>query len=179
VSAGLAYVPEDRRHHGVVGDLSVAANTSLASLSRVSSSGFVSRQAERELASTYISRFGIRTPSPDTEVGLLSGGNQQKVALARWLATSPAILILDEPTQGVDVGAKAEIHALMRELAAGGLAIVMISSDLPEIMAMSDRVLVMRRGRPSGVLDRADASAEAILSLAVDRDGPSTVGPAH
>ena len=86
----------------------------------MSSSGFVKRQAERDLASSYISRIGIRTPSPDTEVGLLSGGNQQKVALARWLATSPSILILDEPTQGVDVGAKAEIHALMRELVAGG-----------------------------------------------------------
>ena len=179
VRAGLAYVPEDRRRHGVLAELSVAANTSLASLGRVSSSGFVSRQAERELASTYISRFGIRTPSPDTEVGLLSGGNQQKVALARWLATSPSVLILDEPTQGVDVGAKAEIHALMRELVAGGLAIVMISSDLPEILAMSDRVLVMRRGRFSGVLDRADASAEAILGLAVDRERPSRPGPVH
>ncbi len=179
VSAGLAYVPEDRRRHGVIADLSVAANTSLASLGRVSSSGFVKRQAERDLASAYISRFGIRTPSTDTAVGLLSGGNQQKVALARWLATSPSILILDEPTQGVDVGAKAEIHALMRDLVAGGLAIVMISSDLPEILAMSDRVLVMRRGTSSGVLERSDASAEAILALAVDRGRPSAAGPVH
>jgi rhamnose transport system ATP-binding protein len=169
VRAGLAYVPEDRRRHGVLADLSVAANTSLAALRRVSSSGFVRRQAERDLASEYITRFCIRTPSTETEVGRLSGGNQQKVALARWLATSPSILILDEPTQGVDVGAKAEIHALMRELAAEGLAIVMISSDLQEILAMSDRVLVMRRGRASGVLDRTEASAETILALAVDR----------
>jgi rhamnose transport system ATP-binding protein len=179
VRAGLAYVPEDRRRHGVLADLSVAANTSLASLGRVSSSGFVKRQAERDLASEYIGRFGIRTPSTDTEVGLLSGGNQQKVALARWLATSPSILILDEPTQGVDVGAKAEIHALMRELVAEGLAIVMISSDLPEILAMSDRVLVMRQGTSSGVLERADASAEAILALAVERGRPSSPAPVH
>jgi rhamnose transport system ATP-binding protein len=167
VRAGLAYVPEDRRRHGVIAELSVAANTSLAALDRVASAGFVNRRAERALASEYIDRFAIRTPSPDTDVGLLSGGNQQKVALARWLATMPSVLILDEPTQGVDVGAKAEIHALMRELAARGLAIVMISSDLPEILAMSDRVLVMRRGACSGVLDRADASAEAVLALAV------------
>jgi len=179
VRAGLAYVPEDRRRHGVLADMSVAANTSLASLGRVSFSGFIKRQAERDLASEYISRFGIRTPSTETEVGLLSGGNQQKVALARWLATSPSILILDEPTQGVDVGAKAEIHALMRELAAGGLAIVMISSDLPEILAMSDRVLVMRRGTSSGVLERAEASAEAILALAVERGRPSAQAPVH
>ncbi len=179
VRAGLGYVPEDRRRHGVLADLSVAANTSLASLGRVSSSGFLKRQAERELAAEYIRRFGIRTPSTDTQVGLLSGGNQQKVALARWLATSPAILILDEPTQGVDVGAKAEIHALMRELADGGLAIVMISSDLPEILARSDRVLVMRRGTSSGVLERANASAEAILALAVERERPSRPAPVH
>ena len=167
VRAGLAYVPEDRRRHGVVSDLSVAANTSLASLDRVASAGFVNRQAERRLAAEYIDRFAIRTPSPETDVGSLSGGNQQKVALARWLATTPSVLILDEPTQGVDVGAKAEIHALMRELAAHGLAIVMISSDLPEILAMSDRVLVMRRGTCSGVLDRDAANAEAVLTLAV------------
>jgi rhamnose transport system ATP-binding protein len=169
VRAGLAYVPEDRRRHGVIAELSVAANTSLAALGRVASAGLMDRQAERRLASGYIERFAIRTPSPDTPVGLLSGGNQQKVALARWLATAPSVLILDEPTQGVDVAAKTEIHALMRELAAGGLAIVMISSDLPEILAMSDRVLVMRRGTCGGVLDRGEASAEAILALAVER----------
>jgi rhamnose transport system ATP-binding protein len=177
VRAGLAYVPEDRRRHGVVAELGVAANTSLASLHRVASAGFVNLQAERALASGYIERFRIRTPSPDTEVGLLSGGNQQKVALARWLATAPSVLILDEPTQGVDVGAKAEIHTLMRELAANGLSIVMISSDLPEVLAMSDRILVMRRGTCSGVLDRADANAEAILALAVERT-PSPSSPA-
>jgi rhamnose transport system ATP-binding protein len=179
VAAGLAYVPEDRRQHGVVADFSVAANTSLASLHRVAAAGFVNRQTERALASSYIDRFRIRTPSPDTEVGRLSGGNQQKVALARWLATAPSVLILDEPTQGVDVGAKVEIHTLMRELTAGGLAIVMISSDLSEILAMSDRVLVMRQGTCSGVLDRADASAEAILALAVDRNSSSRPSAVH
>ena len=179
VRAGLAYVPEDRRRHGVIADLSVAANTSLAALHRVSSSGFINRSAERALAKEYVDRFGIRTPSTDVGVGHLSGGNQQKVALARWLSTSPSILILDEPTQGVDVGAKAEIHAVMRELAAGGLAIVMISSDLPEILAVSDRVLVMRRGTSAGVLDRVDASAEAILALAVERGSHVPVVSTH
>lgn len=175
VKAGVAYVPEDRRRHGVLADFSVSENTSLAALHRVSSSGLVSRDAERDLASEYVSRFGIRTSSTDTPVGLLSGGNQQKVSLARWLATRPRILILDEPTQGVDVGAKSEIHALVGQLAAEGLAIVLISSDLPEILAMSDRVLVMRRGSVAGVLDRADATSEAVLALAVDADRPAAM----
>ena len=104
-----------------------------------------------------------------TLVGALSGGNQQKVALARWLATDPALLILDEPTQGVDVGAKAEIHALMRELVAAGMAVLMISSDLPEVLAMSDRIVVMHHGTVAGTLDRADATEEAVLALAFNR----------
>jgi rhamnose transport system ATP-binding protein len=171
--AGLAYVPEDRRRHGVLAELSIAANTSLAALERVSSSGFIDRHAEQALASVYIKRFSIRAPSADAAVGTLSGGNQQKVALARWLVTAPSILILDEPTQGVDVGAKGEIHALMRELAADGLAIVMISSDLPEVLALSDRVLVMRRGASAGMLEPPDITAESVLALAVERGSPT------
>ena len=124
----------------------VASNASLASLGAVSSRGLIDRAAERRSAEGYVERLRIKTPSVSTEVGALSGGNQQKVALARWLSTGPRILILDEPTQGVDVGAKAEIHALIQDLAERGLAIVMISSELPEILGMSDRVAVMHAG---------------------------------
>ena len=114
-----------------------------------------------------MTRLRIKTPSVDAPVEALSGGNQQKVALARWLSTQPKVLILDEPTQGIDVGAKAEIHALMQELAEQGLAIIMISSELPEVLGMADRVVVMRGGAIAGTLDRADATAPAIMTLAV------------
>jgi rhamnose transport system ATP-binding protein len=167
IRAGIAYVPEDRRRHGVIADLDVAANTGLASLARLAPRGWLRPQAERALADEYVRRFGIRTASVRAAVGTLSGGNQQKVALARWLATSPSVLMLDEPTQGVDVGAKAEIHALIRELAAGGLAVLMISSDLPEILRLSHRVLVMRRGRVAGALRREEASSDRVMALAV------------
>ena len=115
-----------------------------------------------------IDRLRIRTSGAGAAAGSLSGGNQQKVALARWLATEPAVLILDEPTQGIDVGAKSEIHALMQDLAERGLAIIMISSDLPEILGMSDRIAVMRRGTFAGVLSRAEATPQAILALALE-----------
>ena len=139
---GIGYVPEDRRRHGVVLEMSIAANTSLASLEAVSRAGpdrspMPNGARARAL---HASGFGIKARRSIAEVGTLSGGNQQKVALARWLATDPAVLILDEPTQGIDVGAKAEIHALMQELAERGLAIIMISSELPEILGMSDRI---------------------------------------
>ena len=117
--------------------------------------------------SEYVGRLGVKTPSVAAPVGSLSGGNQQKVALARWLATDPTVLILDEPTQGIDVGAKAEIHRLMGDLAARGLAIVMISSELPEILGMSDRIAVMHAGRVVGIVDRAEATQESILALAL------------
>ena len=168
IRAGLAYVPEDRRRHGVVLEMSVAANASLASLGAVSSGGLINGAAERAHAMTYVERFRIKAPSVDTEVLALSGGNQQKVALARWLATQPSVLVLDEPTQGVDVGSKAEIHALIQDLAERGLAILMISSELPEILGMSDRIAVMRRGTIAGVLSRAEATADTILAMALD-----------
>ena len=150
IDAGIAYLPEDRRQHGVVLEMSVAANASLASLEAVSSRGLIDRGREQAAAERYVEQFRIKTPSVAVEVGTLSGGNQQKVALARWLSTDPSILILDEPTQGVDVGSKAEIHSLMQTLAEQGLAIIMISSELPEILGMSDRIAVMRAGRHSG-----------------------------
>ncbi len=168
IAAGLAYVPEDRRQHGVVLEMSVAANASLANLAGVSRRGLIDGAAERRAASGYVDDLRIKTASLDAEVGSLSGGNQQKVALARWLQTNPRVLILDEPTQGVDVGSKAEIHALMGTLAARGLAIVMISSEMPEILGMSDRIAVMRGGRIAGVLTREGSTQAAILALALD-----------
>jgi len=167
IQHGIAYVPEDRRRHGVVLEMPVAANASLASLAAVSSRGMIDRAAERRSAEGYVERLRIKTPSVSTEVGALSGGNQQKVALARWLSTGPQVLILDEPTQGVDVGAKAEINALIQDLAERGLAIIMISSELPEILGMSDRVVVMHAGTVSGVLSRSDATQDRILALAL------------
>jgi rhamnose transport system ATP-binding protein len=164
---GIAYVPEDRRRHGVILDMTTAANTTLATLHAVSRFGFLDFRRERELAARFVRQLGIKVPSLATRVGNLSGGNQQKVALARWLAANPAILILDEPTQGVDVGAKAEIHRLMCELAGRGLAILMISSELPEVLGMSDRIAVMHGGTIVAVLDRAGATQEAILELAL------------
>ena len=167
VRAGLAYLPEDRRQHGIIGEMSVAANTTLADLGAVSRGGLIRRSLEHQAAEAYVARFRIKTRSVDAEVQTLSGGNQQKVALARWLLTRPAVLILDEPTQGVDVGAKAEIHALMQELAGDGLAILMISSDLPELLGMSDRIVVLRAGRIAGEIDRADATPDRVLSMAL------------
>ena len=169
IRLGIGYVPEDRRRHGVILEMSITANTSLASLHAVSSRGLVDRAAERRLAESHVERLRIKAPSIATDVGALSGGNQQKVALARWLSIGPHILILDEPTQGVDVGAKAEIHALIHELAERGLAIVMISSDLPEVVSMSDRIAIMHAGAVSGVLDRAEATQDRIMALALER----------
>ena len=167
VALGIAYVPEDRRRHGVIPEMSVAANTTLATLHSVASGGLIAFDRERSVAADFARRLGIKAASIDTPVGNLSGGNQQKVALARWLMADPAVLILDEPTQGVDVGAKAEIHRLMSGLAERGLAIVMISSELPEVLGMSDRIAVMHGGTVVGTLERAGATQEAILELAL------------
>jgi rhamnose transport system ATP-binding protein len=166
IALGIAYLPEDRRQHGVVLPMAIAANTTLASLATVSRRGLIDRNAEAAHARGYVERLRIKTASVAATADTLSGGNQQKVALARWLSTRPAVLILDEPTQGIDVGAKAEIHAMIRDLAGQGLAILMISSDLPEVLAMSDRILVMRGGRVAGELARAEATAPAIMALA-------------
>jgi len=170
IEQGIAYVPEDRRQHGVVLEMPIASNVSLASLPAVSSRGLIDRKAEGEMARAYMGQLRIKAESVQSSVGTLSGGNQQKVALARWLATSPAVLILDEPTQGVDVGSKQEIHKLMVELAGRGMAILMISSELPEILGMSDRIAVMHAGRIQGVLSREEATPQKILSLALGHD---------
>jgi rhamnose transport system ATP-binding protein len=167
IRRGIGYVPEDRTRHGAILEMSIAANTSLANLRKVAPRGLIDRTKERDLAEGFVRQLRIKTPSVDIETGALSGGNQQKVALARWLAINPAILILDEPTQGVDVGSKSEIHSLMADLAERGLAIVMISSELPELLGMSDRIAVMHAGTICGTLDRRDATQQSILSLAL------------
>jgi len=167
VRIGLAYVPEDRQRHGVVGQMSVAANVSLSTLTQVSANGLIDISAENARAASFVDRLRIKTPSVTTAVEALSGGNQQKVALARWLSAKPSVLILDEPTQGVDVGAKSEIHQIMETLAESGVAILLISSELPELLAMADRIAVMRGGALAGILDRADAEPHKVLALAL------------
>ncbi len=168
IALGIAHVPEDRRNHGVILDLPIPANLSLASLGRVFPSGFLNGAKERAIARDTVQRLGIKTASIKAAAATLSGGNQQKVALGRWLVANPSILILDEPTQGVDIGAKSEIHRLMTGLAARGLAIVMISSELPEVLGMSDRIAVMRRGTIVRTIERAEATQEAILGCALE-----------
>ena len=167
IRLGIGYVPEDRRRHGVVLDMDVSTNASLANLGAVSRRGLIDSRAEAASAEHYVGQFRIKTPSIATPVASLSGGNQQKVALVRWLAIRPQVLILDEPTQGVDVGSKAEIHELMQSLAEQGLAIVMISSELPEVLGMSDRIAVMHAGTVRGILSREEATPDRILALAL------------
>ncbi len=169
VKHGIAYVPEDRRRHGVILEMPVSANTTLAMLSTISKFGFLDFRAERAIAADFTKRLAVKTPSLFAPVGNLSGGNQQKVSLGRWLATNPSVIILGEPTQGIDVGAKAEIHRLMVDLAERGLGVIMISSELPEILGMSDRIAVMHGGMIAGILNRADATQEKILALALGR----------
>ena len=167
ITLGIAYVPEDRRKHGVILPMALSANITLAALPQLSHFGSLDFRREKEIAVDYTRRLGIKTPAIFAPVATLSGGNQQKVALSRWLVTKPAVLILDEPTQGIDIGAKAEIHALMTQLAAQGTAILMISSELPEILGMSDRVAVINDGTICGLLDRSEATQAKILALAL------------
>ncbi|HEY8458868.1 MAG TPA: sugar ABC transporter ATP-binding protein [Blastocatellia bacterium] len=167
VEHGIAYVPEDRRKHGAILEMPVAANMTLAILDRISKLKFLDFKSEKKIAADFAARLSVKTPATFTPAGALSGGNQQKVALARWLATEPQVLILDEPTQGIDVGAKSEIHRLMCDLAEAGVAIIMISSELPEILGMSDRIAVMRGGTVVGVMDRTDATQRKIIELSL------------
>ena len=166
IRLGLGFVTEDRKLQGLVLGMTVRENTTLASLSRIARLGFIDVHRERGLATRLVEQLGVRTPTIEQTVENLSGGNQQKVVIAKWLATTPRILILDEPTRGIDVGAKAEVHALMSGLVREGVSILMISSELPEILGMSDRILVMRQGRISGEFSREDATQEAILACA-------------
>jgi rhamnose transport system ATP-binding protein len=164
---GIAYVSEDRRKLGLAMPMPIFANVSLASLSKLLGAfGLIDRKAEMAMADGYRAQLSIRSPSALVEVGKLSGGNQQKVMLAKWLETKPRILIFDEPTRGIDVGAKAEVHNIIRDLAKQGVAVLVISSDLPEVLALGDRVLVMREGRQAGILSVAEASQERVIGLA-------------
>jgi rhamnose transport system ATP-binding protein len=166
--AGIAYLSEDRRALGLSLPQSITANITLATLRKyVTRLRLLDSKAEREVASRFREKLTIRTPSLETPVEHLSGGNQQKTMLAKWLNAQPRVLILDEPTRGIDVGAKAEVHQIVDELAASGMAIILISSDLPEVIAMSDRVLVMREGRRMGIFERAEADEERIITAAM------------
>jgi ribose transport system ATP-binding protein len=167
IRRGVFLVPEDRRSAGLVVDFSIRENVSLPALGRYSTYGVVSRSEERERVSAVCRQLQVKAPSIDVEVATLSGGNQQKVVLAKWLALTPNVLIVDEPTRGIDVGGKAEIHRLLRALARDGVSIVMVSSDMEEVLHLSDRVVVMHEGRVTGVLERADCSEQRIMALAV------------
>jgi rhamnose transport system ATP-binding protein len=164
---GIAYVPEDRKEHGVVEALPIAENISLPVLRRLGGT-WLNETQENTLAAELARRLGVKAASIFVAAGTLSGGNQQKVALARWLATKPRLLILDEPTQGIDVGAKAEIHRLMGELVKEGMAIILISSEMPELLGLADRIAVFRRGRVAGVLPAREATRESLLHLALE-----------
>jgi rhamnose transport system ATP-binding protein len=167
-SADIALVPEDRQGQGSILPFSIAANIALPNLEALAPRGWLRSRREQELARHWIQALGIKAQGPAQAVQSLSGGNQQKVVIAKWLARKPAVLILDEPTKGIDVGAKAAVHAVTSEFAAAGNGVILISSELPEIIAMSDRVLVMRRGRISGEFARADATSENLLRAASD-----------
>ena len=166
IAAGIGLVPEDRKEQGVVTELSVRQNVGMALLKSLSRFNIVNAAAERRLAERYVARLAIKTPSIDQKTLYLSGGNQQRVVIAKWLALQPKVLIVDEPTRGIDVGATADIHALLCDLAKQGMAILMISSDMAEILAMSDRILVMRQGRIEGELSREEATQERIMRMA-------------
>ncbi|MEV2225519.1 sugar ABC transporter ATP-binding protein [Nocardia vinacea] len=170
VRAGMGYAPEERKAQALLLHRGVRDNISLAMLDRLRRLRFVRGGAERRLARQYVESLRVRTPSIEQEVRKLSGGNQQKVVLARWLARKPKVLILDEPTRGVDVGAKIEIYHIIEELAESGVAVLVISSELPEVLGLADRIVVMQHGRVTGELDREEASEEAILALAMAAD---------
>ncbi len=163
--AGIGLVPEDRKRQGCALGMTCRANMSMAILDRLNRAGLLDRAGEKKVAARYFEELRVKAASVEAPVGSLSGGNQQKIVLAKWLARGGRLLIVDEPTRGVDVGAKAAIHALIGELAERGLAVMLISSELPEIIGLSSRVLVMREGRLAGELPRAEATQENILRL--------------
>lgn len=166
IDEGIVYVPEDRGRQGTVKGLPIFQNITLPSLGRMNATGFLNMAREFKLARDYTQRLDLRAASLDQDVGLLSGGNQQKVVIAKWLATKPRVIILDEPTKGIDIGSKAAVHEFMAELAAEGLAVIMVSSEIPEILGMSDRVIVMREGRIAAELKGPDMTPERLVRIA-------------
>jgi rhamnose transport system ATP-binding protein len=166
IAAGIVYVPEDRGKQGAIRGLPIFQNVTLPSLPRTSRAGFLRMAQEFALARQYTQRLDLRAASLDQELGLLSGGNQQKVVIAKWLATKPRVIILDEPTKGIDIGSKAAVHEFMAELAAEGLAVIMVSSEIPEVLGMSDRVIVMREGRIIDEVSGARMTPETLVRAA-------------
>jgi ribose transport system ATP-binding protein len=176
IRRGIYLVPEDRRRCGLNVEELIRKNVSLPALGRYSTAGVVNVAAERKVAEQFCNQLNVKAPSVEARAGNLSGGNQQKVVLAKWLSLGPKVLIFDEPTRGIDVGAKAEIYDLMRGLAGEGVAVMMISSDMEEVLGVSDRVAVMHEGRLTGILEREDCTEEAVMRLAVGHtDGAQTV----
>jgi rhamnose transport system ATP-binding protein len=167
---GIAYVPEDRHQQGLVMNFSIASNVTLPILQQVSRLGLLQPRREQKIAGEYARELHVRATGVAQLVNALSGGNQQKVVLGKWLATSPSVLILDEPTRGIDVGAKAEVHRIISELARSGLAIILISSELPEVLAMADQVIVLHEGRVTGTFARAEATQERVMYAATGQD---------
>jgi len=170
VDRGVGLVPEDRKRHGLVAGMSVADNMTLPTMSRLATLGWLSQRRQRALALSYLQQLRLRAPGLSSAVAALSGGNQQKVMLARWLAANCRLLILDEPTRGVDVGAKADLHALIDDLAARGMSILLISSELPELLHLSSRLFVMRAGRLVAELPREGLDQERVLRLMTGHD---------
>jgi ribose transport system ATP-binding protein len=171
IAAGIALVPEDRKKHGLILDQTIKSNISLTVLKQIEKWGFVlSGKKEKSLADNYISKLNIKTSSDKNAAKNLSGGNQQKIVLAKWLATHPQILLLDEPTRGIDINAKSEIYKLMKVLADEGMGIIMVSSELPEILAVSDRVLVMCEGELTASIPIEEATEAGILKYAIHKN---------
>jgi rhamnose transport system ATP-binding protein len=173
IRAGMAFIPEDRRKQGLVIDASVTRNVAGVIRRGIARLGFVTTGMENRAAAPWAARLEVKTSALDMNAATMSGGNQQKVVIAKWLATDPKVLIIDEPTRGIDVGTKAEVHRLLSELAGQGLGILMISSELPEVLGMADRVLVLCEGRVTAELDRADATPEAVMHAATHHLEPS------
>lgn len=174
IDAGIGFVPEDRRNQGLIMELSVERNAVLTLRNSLAKRGIIRGRDEREAAAQWTKRLQVKAGSPEHPVSTLSGGNQQKVVLAKWLATEPKLLIIDEPTRGIDVGTKSEVHRLVSELAGRGIAILMISSELPEVLGMADRVLVMHEGRISAELDRSSATPESVMHAATATPGSAS-----
>jgi rhamnose transport system ATP-binding protein len=166
MEAGIAFVPEDRRQQGLVMEMSIARNIALASLRRLRRAGFIRSASERRFARDWAARLQVKYGRLSNPMTTLSGGNQQKVVLAKWLGRRPSLLIVDEPTRGIDIGTKAEVHRLLEELAGEGVAVLVISSELPEVLRLANRILVMREGRLVTEFAHADASEEAIVAAA-------------
>ena len=166
----MAFVPEDRRKQGLVTEGSVARNVAAVIRKGLTRFGLLTTGAENRAAGPWASMLEVKTSALDMAAATMSGGNQQKVVLAKWLATRPRLLIIDEPTRGIDVGTKAEVHRLLSDLAGDGLAVLMISSELPEVLGMADRVLVVSEGQITADIDRADATAENVMYAATHRD---------